>query len=862
MKRLIAIMGAITLTASSAATVVACGQNTNNNIDGQQFNNSESNINGSSAMLAKELILADQYNLSKDAINSQLNGLGAKKQYAAFDETLDADDRELGEDATIGDVQNRYFGNDPFSALPQTDLNLSGTKGDDHTLIGSILPQDGLLGMNKQQLEEAIDAIMMILPIVDGEILGSLPTILQTFLGSSTKLSLSGLISDLIPGGLGGIVVGAINLMITNPNLEKQAIDFIQTFSIKDLVTDKTTYANLMPMFLDHLISGIGSFMGVAPSEPIDFHSNLLSGPINEKSLIKLGKKIVNVFTAEKGEVSLNGILDGIKSLVKSLALLQLFLSTMDDYKINEASNGKLLFDNGSEANNSRLFKNEEGKTNSDTIWEITNKKILSDGFDISKFDGVDFAYLLSELTYFLGSSSTDESEKGLPLQQLLALMTAGPTVKKDIKITAAFIITLVNEPQVETKKTQLSPILIGVIEELLPVLSESGVIPSEIPVGIIQSLIIGPNEGALSLLIDLLLGNLSKILVDDSSLQGYSPTLGHLTNIIKQISENLSGPIVSMLPIPGIDNIKKILNDIVNILTPLNENIVANLDTWIPDSKNLFTMLYSKDFKEIKMNPAGIPLGIKIYDLLKGVLPKNIVDFFEDKPLNLKSIFNISINDLIKLIMPGFDSEFLNFFLDKSITQNFQLLKDQLKINPALKLSESNLMLSNTLVSGILTDLLHSELNSATDMYENELYRIFNSEDILDYIGIAKTDPVWTIRPDSFMDKFINFVYAPGEKDIIGDITRIISGIYNSVNDSKDYSDFINEKNNANDFVFSHKQPVLDNEGAIVKSLMEVRYYNPIEQKTYIYNFTSERNSKIDTFKFTAINKTIQTAE
>jgi len=140
-KKLLAILGSITLVTTSTSTVLAYGGvlQVKKALSTAlvYFNNSQNNLVGASFQKAKSLILDDQFGIDQNKTLEILNGFSAEDNI----DNYDANDGALTTTSILKDVMEKYLGANVVdnSAVTGKNVHLGGHLGTESSLE-SLLP--------------------------------------------------------------------------------------------------------------------------------------------------------------------------------------------------------------------------------------------------------------------------------------------------------------------------------------------------------------------------------------------------------------------------------------------------------------------------------------------------------------------------------------------------------------------------------------------------------------------------------------------------------------------------------------------------------------------------------------------------
>ncbi|AUF83343.1 MOLPALP family lipoprotein [Mesoplasma syrphidae] len=598
MKKMLAVLGAVSLAASSSVTVVACTpkiEEPSTTPDPSTYNNSLANLQGSAALVAKKAILADQHRYSYQTLQNKMGIKLAEKQVNSLNmdgKVFDNKDRGLDEYSTVSELESRYFGTN--TSLLKTELtdniNLNGNLGNGKGAVSQAVPEN---------IAGILELVMQILPVLSTESINSL----VGGLGPILKLP------DL-NDTLGSNIVSAISLAakIVLDNSSDLINKEIESMNVVE-ETQNVSLENLTGAMFISLTNGI-AFLKDSTHKTLTISSD----EEIKQNLASAAKIIVQSGSAKSslGNLDMDSIIKNIpqyikaiKEFVKMAQLLQMSLSLYDSTKNVNVIDGNHLFD--SNTTNGDYYKNN-----------IKGKKV-STTFASSN---INLKYILTALKYHVGSLNSKEDPEGRNFQKLLFALFGDDN---SITVTSGWFPKVNNTFDFKNKNASSGTNFIYyVIQELLTdeILESVHKAIKDIKVPVIGSITSMTKEDFIKMIRDdqfyYLIGNLFYALSND-----------------KGVIDASKGP----------------LNQILSKL-----NGLAATAIYFPKymTENLYSSLYRGNFKtdfSLDFKVLGVTVSsINVWEKLPENIQNTVNDFLggSDVPMNIKSVLNKSLGSFI----------------------------------------------------------------------------------------------------------------------------------------------------------------------------------------------------------------------
>ncbi|WP_027063008.1 MOLPALP family lipoprotein [Mesoplasma seiffertii] len=597
MKKMLAVLGAVSLTASSSVAVVACTPKVKDQDkapDPSTYNNSLANLQGSAALVAKKAILADQHGYSFQTLQNKMGIKLAEKQVNSLNmdgKQFDSKDRGLDEFSTVNELESRYFGNN--NSLSKTELteniNLKGKLGNGKGAVAQAVPEN---------IAGILELAMSILPSLTTEVL----TNLVGSLGPIVKLPD---LNQTLGSQLVSVISSVAKLTLTaSKETINKAIDSIDVVQ----ETQSVSVENLTGAMLISLSNGIALL-----KDPNYELLKVSSDAEIKAGMSKSAKTIIGLLSSKtEFEVSqTDSIIDSIpqylkviQQFIKMAQFLQMSLSLYDSTKSSLVTDGNHLF--------------STAKTNAQYYDENIKGKKVSEKFVSSS---INLKYLLTSLKYHLGSINSENDPDGRKLQKLIFI--------------------LFGDGNTFTRKGGLRP----KVTHTLNFKEKNASAATNFVYYVVQEL-----------LTDEILGNLYQTIKDINV-----PVIGSITSLKKEefiqlfrdeqfyfLIGNIFYALTNDLGV--FDANGSPLNQILSKL-----NVLAATAVYFPKylTGNLFSSLYKGNFKTefiIELKAIITVARINVWDKLPENI-KNSVDGFlggAEVPMNLQSVLSKSLKSLI----------------------------------------------------------------------------------------------------------------------------------------------------------------------------------------------------------------------
>ncbi|WP_027063007.1 MOLPALP family lipoprotein [Mesoplasma seiffertii] len=759
MKKFLSVLGALTIGVSASTTVAAClpkksQQDDKNNVRKPKekvFNNSLNNLQGTAALMAKKVILGDQYQYSSKVLNSMFNHLKAKdsiNQLNENDKPYNENDFALDEQATFGDLSFRYFGND--MSFKKTELSsnikLNGRKGTSNELLTKFIPEQGFLGIDGETIAEAIDMIIKLIPSISTNMITN---ILKGF-GAGIDFSI---LENKVGKQNLKYISQAVKLIFTNQNIVKS---INQGITKMDVIRESydLSLANMTGAMFISIANGVSliknpQFVPLATNTDADVKTNLSKAAES----LYLGIQPLDSdskLISSKPKLTLDNTLNYIKAgqeFVKGLQFFQMQFSLFDKTKSVNPKNGQNLFDD---------------KLNNKTFYKNLFKGKVGDKFAAANFN---FKYLLTTFKYYLGAIGNQNDPEGRRLQKFLFILFGDAS-----QVTEKFEFDWSETGNTVRHQWNFS--------------SKNGSNGANFGYYLLQNFLIGKGattaesiwKGLTSIKTPVI-GALSKISLQDfkgliKSDQFYYLICNFFYAFSNDegVSDGFKGPLNQTL--------KKLFNKTVVGIT--------NFPKYL--TKNLFSSLYAKDFRsEFSINIGSI-VTINIWDKLDDATKKAVNDFLggADVPMNLQSVLKKPLSSLLNKTPDELPDELLKFYTKKTIPEIIDSLANDFEIDDKQDLeSLQSYGIYIDDVSKLINDYLIN--NEWVDEYGNShrgniiSQLLDNLKDTLRIIGITS----FGVRDNSLWDFLCKHFFVPDHQE-----HEVRNGINLTLNGKRVYVD------------------------------------------------------------------------
>ncbi|WP_026389208.1 MOLPALP family lipoprotein [[Acholeplasma] multilocale] len=792
MRKMLALLGAISLSASSAATVVACSNKTTTNEeqDNREFNNSLNNLQGSAAILTKQIIMADQNNFSLGAINNTLDGKSAEQTLKNLGIDFEQNDRGLEQGSVVGELTNRYFGTGVSlnDATLSDNLKVNGRLGNGKGAISEMLPEE-ILGIDGDKISNTLTMVMSIAPTLSTQMLTTLLGSLGSVVQIPELKDIAGIPVD--------VISLAIELILKNPKVTQTIEETIDGMDVTKYLGELSV-KNIDTAMYSALVNSIGKIMNYEKFKAFDYNDdasisqNLGKGFGQVLDLIVNKEVQSNQVIIKEYSLTENAekIVDIATEIIRMVQLLQLKLSLFDDGKVIEPKDSKHLF---SDKQTNNEYVNQ--------VFETATEVKVADKFENGNLN---IKYLLSSIKYYLGNIGEGDPN-GYKLQKFINIMfpvfvepkniSAVTSEKGNGGAVADMLLPIIEKyvtPEFVSMiydkiKDQLPSMVAGIIteEKLQKVLTPSNVY------GLIPSIFFS-------------LGNGGKITQVESMLKAGFWFMG--------------GIVFNILP--------KIIKDPYNVI-------------------------YKGDLK----NDMNIEIaGVNLFDTLIDLIPngrEKVEEWFGDKPLNLQTLATTPINKFIGKKLPianyyttlGFTELIKDITSDFSVDEN-QTLK-QLE-NYGIRFEDIKELVrmiigkegEKNLISKILEDLP----NVAEILGVSKEGAIEGS--------------VWEFLVNKFfMPKHNENLPSPDLlKELITGIAKVYKKVDQPTNYKDEFVELF-ESEDMYRFEFSQVQNFAKT-NAIKSQTLVANYIDAKSKKETKYTIKYERETKFEIFKITDISK------
>lgn len=877
MKKLLAILGATSLIASTGATVVACGPLSNATPpDFSKFNNSLPNMQGAASSWMKQLILSDQYGLSIPVMNNSLGKLDAQKivkTNTGLD--FDANDFGFGKDPNLNDLTDQYFGPgmklDDISLIGEK-IDLTGNKGENHDQLWKFLKDK--FGVDLGDTADLITGIIgNILPSLNGGTLVDLIDQILPGLNGSLE-GMLGLDKTLIE-----LISMACKAIFTNEKLMTEVGTMVDSFDIGTIYSDLKV-GDISSVSMISLSNAIGLF--VSPDYEVSkiasedvANSQKIAGYL-KKSGENLGTSLATILFPEEGDTSSakSNILDvdlftnsleknivrytsAVANLFQFLELIQLQFSLFDFAKDFSPTDANCLFVEEEPTKETLKKVLGSGKT----IREVTETPV---GQNVQ--GSLNLKYLLSIFKNTFGDLGEDQN--GYSLQKFLTILLID---FHDVDIN-------------NFKDSMVSPMASFLSETLLQIIG--GFLKKEIgsAASVIPTLLRSPFRFLLTACFEVLLINPGQNLTDVLII-----FLDKIQSLLNIASGFIPDPVIQdglkALTTYWKKGLKPILVEILNKVPLLEShqtfqelysgnplNLEPLLD-YLKDKELLAKIqnLYSND-KDKANDPLGkllVYLGNALADLtptLNNLLPGN---------LNLKNLLTTPLNQINNnsVIPPAFGG----YYLSKSIVQIINDLCKKLNITGHEKLNDENVLIFNFQLSylkEIFEMVVHYDHPGVPEEYRGQnLVSVLleNLDQLSTILGLKKDDDRKNMQDayDIFYEgSLLDLIFRKilkvqeikenEEQDIFKFFITLISSVFNNLNEPNMNNEevFKNLFLDEEDFKFEYQPPIEDNYGTLLGQIIVVNYHNFENNSDWVYTLKYSREKVNNYFELNSLKK------
>ncbi|ATG97210.1 MOLPALP family lipoprotein [Mesoplasma lactucae] len=449
MRKLLAILGSVSLIASSSSAVVACTstKETNKVNDETYFNNNLANMMGAGFDKAKALILDDQFGISQTQTLKGLSNIKASKTNPDFN----PNDGNLNNHSMSGDVISKYFGNQVIGDKAITGKNISyGNQNGEMDGISALIPDqirpiyERVISvfkgsetfiepfMNANSLNQNLDGIYNLASgfgTTVNDLINKLLQALKVDVSGFNK-SISGAITS-VNGVFGSEVVNQIRNVLTHVGND---YDTLVNNAHKDITDNVHKFSDIRG-YVDTQIESILDHI-------VDFDSDdgleipfMISSLQTTGTLTSLEAKIITLVDTliKKQNVPINPALKGIDAKSAETALMPLLqpivslimvsnvaFQKLDQYKDYEPIDKEHLFD-------AKIKNYDWLNTFSDTAINDQTSPVLAD-------KALNINYFVSNLNYYFGKIQDADDQATYRLQQLLFLLFNDKSDKQENK--------------------------------------------------------------------------------------------------------------------------------------------------------------------------------------------------------------------------------------------------------------------------------------------------------------------------------------------------------------------------------------------------------------------------------------------
>ncbi|AUF83342.1 MOLPALP family lipoprotein [Mesoplasma syrphidae] len=737
MKKILGVIGALTIGIFACMPVVACFSKESQQDDKKgikkpketTYNNSLNNLQGTAALMAKKIILADQYEYSSKVLNTMFSNTNAKEainKLNANDNFYDENDFALDGKSTFGDLSFRYFGNDNgFNNTKfSSNINLNGKKGTSNELVRRFIPDQGFSRISSEAIAEAIELIIKLIPSISTSMVTNILSgfgstidfsILENKIGHQNIKYISQTVKQIFTNK---VIVEKINQRISRMDVVRESYDLSLTNITGAMFICISNGITLIknPQFVPYVTSTDNDIKMNLPKAAESLYLNIQ--PLNASSKVKDFKKEITLANA------LN-YAQAAQEFAKGLQFFQMQFSVFDKTKSTIPKNGQYLFDN--ELNNKKVYeKLLKGK--------IGNKFAAT---------SINLKYLLTTLKYYLGAIGNQNDPEGRRLQKFIFILFGDNT-----EVTEKF-----EFDWSETGNT---------VRHKWNFLSKNGSSGTNFGYYLIRNYLVGEN----STVAESIWRSLTSVKV---------PAIGAISKISLQNFKNLIKSdqfyylicnfFYALANDEGVsDGFKGPLNQTLKKL--FNKTIVGvtNFPKYL--TKNLFLSLYSKDFRtEFSVNIGSI-YSINIWDKFNDSTKNSVNQFLggPDIPMNIQSVLKKELSSFLNSSDP---KDLWNYYTKKTIPEIIDNLSSDFNINESHDLKK--LQSYGIYISDILK-LFNNYLvnNQYTDEYGviqkgNIISQILeNLPNFLRILGITS----FGVKENSLWDFLSKHFFIPNHKE------------------------------------------------------------------------------------------------
>ncbi|ATZ16350.1 MOLPALP family lipoprotein [Entomoplasma freundtii] len=440
MKKLLAILGATTMVVSSSVTVVACTNGTkteNKNDDGGSkvtvpYLNSRNNLEGAASIIAKELILTDQFQLSRSDFERKINGRLANEEIKNLNRPIleNEQTKKWSDSTSVNSLLTTYFSSSSLNMdVVDKNISLTGNRGATDGQLWAFLKNK--FGLDLGEKTELIDMVLKMLPGIKSADIKNLAT---TYLPK-----LNDLVAKFVDGKktvAEGISLAAkLILGDQDSAIMKMINERLNSINMNSWIDADTKGESLLPAGLISLGNGISTIIKKQQTSP---YYRLTKASINDvKDLTKksgsaggnLGNAIRDLTIKGKDsavlandlEKNINIYVNGISDILLGLQFIQAHL-----FLFNDAWNYQ---DHLNTPDLNHLFSKDVDNKN--YVKNVLNQNVL----DNQKFkqlstndtSTLNLKYLLTILTKTFVPLDTQKDAQGHQLAKLMSILFLSP---------------------------------------------------------------------------------------------------------------------------------------------------------------------------------------------------------------------------------------------------------------------------------------------------------------------------------------------------------------------------------------------------------------------------------------------------
>lgn len=860
MKKLLSILGAATIVVSSSATVIACQTEKHDSKKHEEENknlnylNSQNNLESALSIKAKELILTDQFQLSRNEFHNQIGKRQLEKELTKLNKKLEKENiKDWNENLTVKQFLDTYLPTfNPNENSISEDINLNGARGASNGQLWAFLKNNLNLDLGDQT--QIIESAISILPSLNG---GQIESLLVNYLPKLDKI-----LGDLTNNSKTKTIMEATSIIIKelldneNSQIRMTIQNALNGMDVGNWINAQTKGEAILPAGLINLMDGILMLLNKNPESkngnlaPKDLENNsdffktkisALGNELSRTIIKRLDQK------SSSNQATLNNDLENkikiystaIPKILLGLQFIQLHFVQFDNIWAYDISQEPNAYNN--------LFSSE--KTNKEYIHEVLNKPIFENpNIELNengKIEGsLNFKYLFTVLAKIVQPLTNAQNDAGYSIARLFNILFLSPNEIVDPTVDGSY------------GDVALSSLII--------------------PLGFN---FLGKKVDGIGMVQNIFEKNLSDFIVrfNEALLTG-GPLKGSVSNLVSDLINSLDNEKILKLIEMFKPDIAKVIREIIANKTVVNMAVDTVLD-FIPlfKAQNGFKSLYLEE-------PLDLSNLVNIFDnfLIKGIIKK--LGWDETKINDIKAKIN-GFNDLLKnnILTTGatlnlhnlLTTELNNFGSQTNIPWNLgeyyhrqslvsiiNNLTKELKINfqeTHKDLEKYDFKMS--FITGIWNHLINPDYQERNQPKMNLISWILeNPNKTSTILGIEENK---TIRKDSLIDYLTHTIWKDNEKDTedrLMFLGKTINVIFKSLNSPQvNYGDFFDDLFNKDsfEFNFTNLKKATDEIG-ILEETATITYKNPFNESEWNYTMIVRRNRVEKPFKIVSFAKKI----